>query len=268
MKPDSATAGTPAVSFRDVTVVRGGISILSEISANVPLGGNTAIIGPNGAGKTTLLLALLGQAGFTGEILFNGNPVRSRIGYVPQRFAFDRGMPVSVMEFLVMGIQRKPLWLGIGKRHQEKALELLSAVQAEGLSGLQLGSLSGGEMQRVLLALALEQEPELLVLDEPSAGVDIKGGKVFCELLEDLSRRWGFTQLMVSHDLATVTHHATHVICLNRKVVAEGPPSAVLSADVLKSLFGIHMGVVDSSHIAGGEKGGGNTCSGEGGEDA
>jgi len=239
-----------SVAFNDLKVTRGDSVILEGITARVPLGGNTAIIGPNGAGKTTLLLALLGQAAYEGEILFSGLPARPRIGYVPQRFTFDRGFPVTVMEFLVMGLQRRPLWLGVRKAPRARALELLRAVHAEGLANLRLGSLSGGEMQRVLLALALEQNPELLVLDEPSAGVDIKGGKVFCELLEELGKKMGFTQLIVSHDLATVTHHSTHVICLNRKVVAEGPPGEVLNAEVLRSLFGIHMGVVDSSYIA------------------
>ncbi len=249
MTPNNSSRKS-AVTLTDVSVVRGEATILENITASISLGGNTAIIGPNGAGKTTLLLALLGQTDYSGEILFSGSPVRPRIGYVPQRFAFDRGLPVTVLEFLVMGLQKRPLWLGIGKKYQERACELLEAVHAGSLSGLQLGSLSGGEMQRVLLALALQQDPELLVLDEPSAGVDVKGEKVFCELLEELGSSWGFTQLIVSHDLATVTHHATHVICLNRRVVAEGPPSRVLTPDVLKSLFGIHMGVVDSSILS------------------
>jgi len=244
------TGGNPAVVFRGVTVARGETVILEDVTAKVPLRENTAIIGPNGAGKTTLLQALLGHMPHQGEIVFSGSNQRPRVGYVPQRFAFDRGLPVTVLEFLVMGLQRRPLWLGVGSRFRDRAVELLEAVQAEKLLGSHLGSLSGGEMQRVLLALALQQDPELLVLDEPSAGVDVKGGKVFCELLEELGRKWGFTQLMVSHDLATVTHHASHVICLNRRVVAEGPPDQVLTAGVLKSLFGIHMGVVDSGILA------------------
>ena len=261
-----ATAGYPAISFKGVTAVRGETAILDSVTASVPPRGNTAIIGPNGAGKTTLLLALLGHTGYQGEILFNGSYRRPRIGYVPQRFSFDRGLPVTVLEFLVMGLQRKPLWLGVGKKNREKALEYLEAVQAERLLDSHLGALSGGEMQRVLLALALEQDPELLVLDEPSAGVDVKGGKVFCELLEDLGRKRGFTQLMVSHDLATVTHHASHVICLKRGVVAEGPPDQVLNAEVLRSLFGIHMGVVDSAILA--PSGPGKETSGREGNDA
>jgi len=249
------SVGKNAVTLSDVSVIRGKSAILENVTARVPHGGNTAIIGPNGAGKTSLLLAILGQSDYSGEILFSGSPLRSRIGYVPQRFSFDRGLPVTVLEFLVMGLQRRPLWLGIGKKYKERACELLKAVHAAGLAGLHLGALSGGEMQRVLLALALQQDPELLVLDEPSAGVDVKGEKVFCELLEELSSKWGFTQLIVSHDLATVTHHATHVICLNRKVLAEGPPDQVLTTEILKSLFGIHMGVVDSSIFSSGKRG-------------
>ena len=101
-------------------------------------------------------------------------------------------------------------------------------------------------MQRVLLALALQQEPELLVLDELSAGIDVQGEQLFCELLDSLRKEKGFTQLMVSHDLPTVTHHATHVICLNHHVVAEGLPKDVLTNKNLTALFGLHMGLVDS----------------------
>ena len=244
------TSRKNAVTLSNVSVTRGDAVILDGVSAVIPRGGNTAIIGPNGAGKTTMLLALLGQTDYSGDISYPGSSVPPRIGYVPQRFSFDRGLPVTVLEFLVMGLQRRPLWLGVGRKYRERACGLLKAVHAESLSELHLGALSGGEMQRVLLALALQQDPELLVLDEPSAGVDVKGEKVFCELLEELSRKWGFTQLIVSHDLATVTHHATHVICLNRRVLAEGPPGKVLTTEVLKSLFGIHMGVVDSSILS------------------
>jgi zinc transport system ATP-binding protein len=237
-----------AVLFENVSVDRGGVSILDSVTARVPRGGCTAIIGPNGAGKTTLLLALLGEMPYKGHIHAACNVTGgcSRIGYVPQRITFDRGMPITVTEFLVMGVQQKPLWFGVRGALKRQSVELLASVKAEHLAERRLGALSGGEMQRVLLALALQQNPELLVLDEPAAGVDFQGEHVFCELLDGLRRANGFTQLMVSHDLATVTHHATHVICLNRKVAAEGPPRQALTDANLTAIFGKHMGLVAS----------------------
>jgi zinc transport system ATP-binding protein len=235
-----------AVAFEDVTVVLGGNTILDHVTASVPRGSCTAIVGPNGAGKTTLLLALLKQLAYSGRIRITcdaeGHP---RIGYVPQRLQFDRGLPITVLEFMAMGWQRSPLWFGVRRTYKERALDLLEAVKVEALAQRKLGALSGGEIQRVLLALALGQNPDVLVLDEPAAGVDFQGEYVFCELLEALRGEWGFTQLMVSHDLATVTHHATHVICLNRKVAAEGPPRETLTRENLAAIFGLHMGLVD-----------------------
>jgi zinc transport system ATP-binding protein len=136
----------------------------------------------------------------------------------------------------------------------------------DGLEKRRIGALSGGEMQRVLLALALGQNPDLLVLDEPASGVDFQGEHVFCELLEKLRREQGFTQLMVSHDLPTVTHHATHVICLNRHIVAEGTPRKVLTPETLCKIFGLHMGLVDSRALQIGKRNGTSLC-GTGGSD-
>lgn len=242
------------VEFKDLQVILGNSTILKDINACIPQGSSTAIIGPNGAGKTTLLLTLLGHVPFKGAFSVNENKGLESIevGYVPQRLSFDRGMPITVTDFLCMGRQKMPLWLGVRKSLRENALQLLAAVEAEHLQRQQLGLLSGGELQRVLLALALQQDPELLILDEPAAGVDIQGEQVFCELLEKLRRERGFTQLMVSHDLSTVTHHATHVICLNKTVIAEGKPKEVLTPDTLMTLFGLHMGLVDSSAMPSG----------------
>jgi zinc transport system ATP-binding protein len=248
-RPQPLTLPTDtAIRFENVTIERGGLFILDGVSASVPRGGCTAIIGPNGAGKTTLLLALLGEIAYRGRILTTCEVTGgcSRIGYVPQRLSFDRGLPVTVTEFLSLGVQKKPMWFGTRSVLKQKALRLLALVRADHLAHRRLGALSGGELQRVLLALALQQEPDLLVLDEPASGVDFQGEHVFCELLDGLRREKGFTQLMVSHDLATVTHHATHVICLNRKVAAEGPPRFALTHETLTAIFGMHMGLVDS----------------------
>ena len=235
-----------AVRFDGVTVERDGVSILDHVSAIAPKGSCTAIIGPNGAGKTTLLLALLGEIRYQGRIDVSGNGRVPRIGYVPQRLQFDRGMPLTVAEFLAMGLQKQPFWFGVSAALRRQSGERLRLVKAEHLLERRIGALSGGELQRVLLALALQQEPDLLVLDEPSAGVDFQGELIFCEVLDDLRRQQGFTLLMVSHDLATVTHHATHVICLNRKVAAEGAPRHTLTSENLTAIFGMHMGLVNS----------------------
>ncbi len=244
-----------AVTFERVTVGVGGNTILENICASIPQGSCTAIVGPNGAGKTTMLLALLGEIPFTGNIRISkaGTNRKLRIGYVPQRLQFDRNMPLTVLEFMVMGWQRLPLWFGIRSAYRNQARELLAAVKTDKVANRRVGALSGGEMQRVLLALALGQQPDLLVLDEPAAGVDFQGEYIFCELLDGLRRKKGFTQLMVSHDLATVTHHATHVICLNHKVAAEGPPREVLTPQNLTAVFGLHMGLVDSRALPDGK---------------
>ena len=244
---DNQGTAEVAVGFENVTVTKGEVLILEKVTAMVPRGSWTAIVGPNGAGKTTLLLALLGEISYAGNITTacRLSAGCARIGYVPQRLAFDRGIPLTVSEFLVTGMQRKPLWLGISPKLRERALNLLAAVKVEHLAGRKLGALSGGELQRVLLALALQQEPDLLLLDEPASGIDFQGEQVFCGLLENLRQEWGFTQIMVSHDLATVMHHATHVICLNRRVLTEGPPGVALTRANLTAVFGPHMGLVD-----------------------
>lgn len=236
-----------AVEFGDVSVTLAGVPILDKVSATAPRGGSTAIVGPNGAGKTTMLLALLKQVAFQGKIDISPCGNRPpRIGYIPQRLQFDRTSPLTVTDFLTMGIQRMPLWLGRLPASRKAAKSLLDAIHSDELADRPLGALSGGELQRVLLALALQQDPELLVLDEPAAGVDLQGGHLFCELLENLRAEHGFTQLMVSHDLATVTHHATHVIMLNHQVIAEGPPREVLTESNLTAVFGMHMGLADA----------------------
>ncbi len=233
-----------AVAFDDVCVSLGGVRILEHITAQVPTASATAIIGPNGAGKTTLLLCMLGQVAYSGQIRV-GNTRPARIGYVPQRLDFDRGMPLTVLDMMAMGLQRRPLWLGRSAAARCEAIALLERVKAEHLLDRRLGALSGGELQRVLLALAIQQRPDVLVLDEPSSGVDIGGGNLLCELLDELRAEQHFTQIMVTHDLSMVTAHADHVICLNRRVLGQGPTSTVLTAQVLAATFGIHLGLAD-----------------------
>lgn len=251
-----STTPEAEVAFRDVTVNLGGVDILTGVNATVPQGECTAILGPNGAGKTTLLMTLLGEVPYSGEVKianYKSGPSH-RIGYVPQRLSFDRGMSLTVLDFMVMDIQRRPLWLGKSRQHIAAATHLLEELQAQELTHRKIGALSGGELQRVLLALALQQKPSLLILDEPAAGVDFKGEYIFCELLERMRREMGFTQLMISHDLSTITHHATKVICLNRSVIAQGPPRETLTHENLTAMFGIHMGMIDREALPSDDK--------------
>ncbi len=229
-------AAEPAMAFEDVTVEIGGVPILNKVSARVPKGSVTALIGPNGAGKTMLLLALLGQVSYKGTIRVNA----ARIGYVPQRLDFDRGLPVTALEFLAMDRQRRPLFFGIGSSHRKRAEKSLRQVDASHLAPRRLGALSGGELQRVLLALALSQDPEILILDEPAAGVDVAGESLVCEVLSRVRRDRPMTQIIVTHDMSMVWAHATDVICLKGSVRAAGP-LFILTQEVLAATFGVHM---------------------------
>lgn len=230
----------PAVAFEHLSVRRGGRRILEDICASVPRGGNTVLIGPNGAGKTTLLLCLIGQVPYVGRIAAHcGGAAGPRLGYVPQQLQMDGGLPLLVREFLALERQRRPLWLGLKKSARVQARRLLALVRAEHLENRRLGDLSGGELRRVLLASALGHEPELLVLDEPEAGVDVQGERLFWEVLDAARREYAFTQIMVSHNLPLAAHYATHVICLNKTVRAQGPPRDTLTAATLLDLFGV-----------------------------
>jgi zinc transport system ATP-binding protein len=227
------------VEARDISVRLGRRDILLGLEARVPAGGQTVIIGPNGGGKTTFIRALLGEIPLRGG-RFLYHPARPRLGYVPQRFDFDRHLPLTAAEFLALGLTGRPLWLGRSAQTRARAGALLEEVRAGALAGRRLGDLSGGELQRVLLASALGLRPELLVLDEPATGVDIYGEQLLCELLDSFKGR--FTILMVSHDLPTARAHADWVICLNRRVTAQGAPEAIFNSGALPATFGLHGG--------------------------
>lgn len=229
----------PSVCFDRVSLNRGGNRILDNVCATAPGGGSTVLVGPNGAGKTTLLLCLIGELAYEGSICFSGGARAPRTAYVPQTLSMDRSLPLRVSEFLALGRQRRPLWLGLRPSACSEGRRLLRLVKAEHLEQSRMGDLSGGELRRVLLAAALAREPELLVLDEPAAGVDVRGERLFWELLDKARRERGFTQIMVSHNLPLVAHYATHVVCLNKGVCAMGAPRATLTSSTLMDLFGV-----------------------------
>lgn len=239
-------ASHTAIKIENLSVELNNVKILENISAFVPRGLCTAFVGPNGAGKSTLVKALLGYVPYQGKISF-GQPDNTfserspRWGYVPQKIQFDRDMPLTVMEFLAASLTKRPLFCGIAAKQKTQIYNMLESVECPHLVKRQLGKLSGGEMQRILLAQALLQSPEIVLLDEPAAGIDFQGDRLCCGLLEKFRKERNFTQIMISHDLATVAAHAAHVICINHRLIAAGHPAEVLTSENLQAAFGKHI---------------------------
>jgi ABC-type Mn2+/Zn2+ transport system ATPase subunit len=226
-----------------------GRHLIENITFSVEEGSIVAIIGPNGAGKTTLVKAVLGlmpvAAGTVS--LFgrpaDGNHYHKRVGYVPQRIDFDRTFPLTVSELLSFTVPPRFTIPFYKKRSEREHIEeLLGRVGAGGLSDRRIGSLSGGELQRVMIAKAIVNNPEILFLDEPASGVDIEGQERFYDLVRRLNKERGLTVILISHDLNIVYRFADNVLCLNRKLVCSGRPAEALTDDVIRSVYGEMMG--------------------------
>ncbi len=229
------------ISVNDLSVSREGDTLLSHVSLHVHCGRLTALVGPNGAGKTTLIRALLGQLGYAGRVEHQdaqGHRIGTiRTGYVPQHFPFDRQMPVTVEDLMASLIAKRPVWLGVSEKTRAHIREQLTLAHGESLLKRRLGALSGGEMQRVLLALALDPLPDLLILDEPVSGVDQNGQGIFLELVEELVHNYHLAVLLVTHDWALVRRYADDVVLLDKTVRAEGSPDEVFASEAFAELF-------------------------------
>lgn len=214
------------VQAQGITVRHGGRAVLQGVSLGIAPGEIVTVIGPNGSGKTTLLRALLGI-----ERLAEGRVEHRaglRVGYVPQKLAIDRTLPMTVRRFL-------SLPRAVPDAEAKAALARTGVAEA---AGRQMAALSGGELQRVLLARALLSKPELLVLDEPTAGLDQPGEAAFYRLLEQVRAETGAAVLLVSHDLHVVMAASDRVVCLNGHVCCEGTPQVVREAPEYRALFG------------------------------
>ena len=226
-----------------ITVRRGGQTLLQDVSMHIHCGQLTVLIGQNGAGKTTLIRALLGELPHSGAIRHvDGRGLHIphlRTGYVPQHLQFDREMPLTVRDFMAAALSRRPVWTGVSKKTCEHVDEALAAVSAEGLGSLPLGRCSGGELQRVLLALAMNPAPDLLVLDEPVSGIDRNGLKMFLDTLLELKKKHHMAILLVSHDLRFVREYADHVVLLDKTVLAQGTAHEVFSSAEFSAVFGL-----------------------------
>jgi zinc transport system ATP-binding protein len=231
-----------AIALRGVSFAYGGVPVLDDVSFTVARGESMCVVGPNGGGKTTLLKLILGLlAPDRGEIQVFGRPpraARSRMGYMPQHVGFDAQFPMSVMDVVLMGRLGRGGLTGLfgwyDRHDRAAAIEALHAVGVEDLARKPLASLSGGQRQRVLIARAICTQPEMLLLDEPTANVDTLAEAQLADILRELARR--MTILMVSHDLGFVSNLVEHVVCVNRRVVVH--PTCEVTGERIEELYG------------------------------
>lgn len=254
--PPRTAASDAVVEVRGLHTSLGGNPVLRGVNLKIPRGDVVALIGPNGSGKTTLLRCLLGlQRADKGEVLlFGERNIRKalhRVGYVPQKLLLDRGFVLSVREFLALKLPQTRGWFW--QRHKATDEQIASTFSEIGISSLldrPLAQLSGGQLQRVLIAFSLLQSPELLLLDEPTAGVDTPGEQSFYELIGNVQKSHRLTVVLVSHDLSMVYRHASWVYALNGVICCEGTPEEVMNAESLRHAYGIHVSPYGHHHHA------------------
>ena len=225
---------------QDLSVTIGSEHILHDVNMHVHCGELVALIGPNGAGKSTFIKAILGQRDYDGVIAFSApgqRERRPRIGYVPQSPTFDPGDPVSVADLFACCMTKRPAFLGLSKSMRAKVLECLERVHGEDLIDKRVGTLSGGELQRVLLALALEPLPNILILDEPLSGVDTEGTVALMEMLDEIRKTYDLSILMTTHDFSILERYADQVVLIDRTVRSQGTPKDVLRSDAFRQIF-------------------------------
>lgn len=231
------------LKIENLSVRFSGEPVLEDISLHMHCGQIVALIGPNGAGKSTLIKAILGQRDYTGRIVFTpagGPEAPLRIGYVPQSPAFDAGDPISVQDLFACCLTRRPAFLPVKKAFRQRVTECLSRVHGEALIDKRIGDLSGGELQRVLLALALEPMPQLLILDEPLSGVDVDGMTLLMDMLDEIRKTYDLSILMTTHDFSMLERYCDRVVLLSHRILKKGTPLEVLNSEEFMEAF--HMG--------------------------
>ena len=213
------------IAVKDLSVTFGEVEVLRDISFEISKGSFTGIVGPNGAGKSTLIKAILGFIDYGGMVVLNGT-----VGYVPQLSSFNREFPMNVYDFVRLPIRKEKDW-------KKKVDVILSEVGLEGFGTKLVGKLSGGEFQRAALARALVSKPDILILDEPEAGVDQMGKARFYDLLNSVKEEENITILMVSHDIGLIFEKCDNVMCLNKTLHCHGPTES-MSIEDIKKTFG------------------------------
>ncbi len=235
--------GLCCTKIENFGVTLGNTVILKDVNLHIHCGELTAIIGPNGAGKSTLIKALLGEVTHTGSLKYVQAQQRAYqapvMGYVPQSLNLDSTSPTSVLDLFLSCRSRFPTWIIRRKKEVEKVKEKLAVVKADHLIDRRLGALSGGELQRVLLALALDPVPDMLLLDEPVSGIDKNGMELFYETVSALREAYDLTIILVSHDLDMVQTYADRVVLLNQSVLNVGSPDEVLQSQSFYDTFSL-----------------------------
>jgi len=225
----------PVLRVSDLTVTLEGRAVVAHVSFVVRRGEILTILGPNGAGKTVLLRALLGVVPHQGSITWAKG---TRIGYVPQRLPYIKDIPLSVADFFALKANAEP-----------DVEEMLRIVGLPGeLGKKRIGDLSSGQFQRVLIAWAIAGDPQVLLFDEPTTGVDIGGEETVYALLARLHRERNLTMLIVTHDLAVVHRLSSTVLCVNQKLICQGPPVSTLTPENLQRLYGAEVKFYEHKH--------------------
>jgi len=253
--PDPSTPRW-AVEVEDLTVAYTGQPVLWDVDVQVPVGVQMAVVGPNGAGKSTLIKAIMGLVTpVAGEVRLFGEAIRQptgRVAYVPQRSTLHWDFPTDVLDVVTMGTYRELGWFRRPSAVQRRqALQALDRVGMAGFTRRPIAQLSGGQQQRVLLARALVQRSELLVLDEPFQGVDAPTERAIVGVLRELAGE-GHTVLVVHHDLQTVAEYFDWVLLVNVRAIAFGPVAEVFTEENLRLTFGGRVGIV-AQHAARGD---------------
>ncbi|MEJ2644510.1 MAG: ABC transporter ATP-binding protein [Gammaproteobacteria bacterium] len=239
----------PVVRLADVSFSYGGPLALEHVSLEIAEREFLGLVGPNGGGKSTLLKIVLGLLEpDAGRVTVFGRPpaqARGQIGYVPQYTAFARDFPMSVEEVVLLGrLGRTRLWGGYRRQDRALARRAMEETNIADLARRRLNTLSGGQFQRMLIARALTSEPRLLILDEPTANIDLRAEQNIFDLFRRLNER--MTVLVVSHDIGFITQYVSRVACLNRTLVCH--PTAALSGDIIKDLYGTPVRMIEHTH--------------------
>lgn len=234
-----------SVKIKNLRVKRGGNIILDNVTLTANHGETLALIGKNGAGKTTFLKAILGGVDYSGTIgFFDSNGIKisnPKIGYVPQRLGFDKNTPITVLDFLCANLTNFPVWFGHKSKQRKKALEILERVGAQNHINKSIGRLSGGELQRVLLASALEPRPDILILDEPVSAVDRKGTSTFYSIIESMREEYHMPIILVSHDLGHVVKYANSYALINHTVLEIDKAENLSKSQKVQEIFGMDL---------------------------